>query len=118
MAESKPLQDRYSEDYPKQEPVTVTVNLLELNPEVTISQLRQEGLFDRFDKSQQIPLSFIREFVHQVLREKPQEVALDMIDNSQDGDHALIYPVTNDDFNEISYDLMLKRREAAQKSKG
>jgi hypothetical protein len=41
-----------------------------------------------------------------------------MIDNSQDGDHALIYPVTNDDFNEISYDLMLKRREAAQKSKG
>ncbi len=118
MAESKPLQDRYSEEYPKQEPVTITVNLLELNPELTISQLRQEGLFDQFDKSKQIPLSFIREFVHQVLREKPQEVTVDMIDNALNVDQALIYPATHEDFNEISYELMLKRRRAAQQGKG
>lgn len=118
MSESKPLQDRYSEEYSKQDLVTITVNLLELDPELTISQLRQDGLFDRFDKSQQIPLSFIREFVHQVLRDKPQEVVLDMINHANDGDQALIYPVTNDDFNEISYELMLERRRAAQQGKG
>lgn len=117
MSESKPLQDRYSEEYSKQDLVTIKVNLLELDPELTISQLRQDGLFDRFDKSQQIPLSFIREFVHQVLRDKPQEVVLDMINHANDGDQALIYPVTNDDFNEISYELMLERRRAAQQGK-